>query len=358
MFGGADAVVEISRCFWWAWPLHVFGRLPLVMALLRFAYGWIARHRGCKSGSCEAATRRTDDFELRHHRAIGFLPLLILPFVTLILALRLPAWVFMWAVAFALFAGCKWLTFWEAKRRRVSATWMRELGYLLAWPGMDAATFLRENNTSAKPTITEWAFAAIKVFFGLTVTWLIARKAQAANPLLAGWVGMIGLVFLLHCGLFHLLSLGWRSIGANAKPIMCFPILACSLSEFWGQRWNTAFHELVHRFTFQPLRRVTGVTVATLFVFLLSGLVHELVISLPARGGYGLPTAYFAVQGLGVLAGHTALGRRIGLGRGLSGWLFTLVIVAGPAFWLFHPPFIENVILPMLESIGATWNTP
>jgi hypothetical protein len=131
-------------------------------------------------------------------------------------------------------------------------------------------------------------------------------------------------------------------------------LLACSLVEFWGKRWNTAFHELAHRFTFRPLRRVTGLSVATSLVFLLSGLVHELVISLPAHGGYGLPTAYFLIQGLGVIGEHSTFGRRLGLGRGLRGWLFTFVVATGPVFWLFHPPFIQNVILPMLRAIDAT----
>jgi hypothetical protein len=29
------------------------------------------------------------------------------------------------------------------------------------------------------------------------------------------------------------------------------------------------------------------------------------------------------------------------------------VVTAGPAYWLFHPIFIRNVILPMLHALGA-----
>lgn len=30
------------------------------------------------------------------------------------------------------------------------------------------------------------------------------------------------------------------------------------------------------------------------------------------------------------------------------------IATAGPVFWLFHPPFVRNVILPMLDALGAT----
>jgi hypothetical protein len=85
-----------------------------------------------------------------------------------------------------------------------------------------------------------------------------------------------------------------------------------------------------------------------------SGLIHELVISVPARGGYGMPTAYFVLQGLALAGERSSLGRRLGLGRGWRGWLFTMVATAGPAYWLFPPVFVRNVILPMLAAIGAT----
>jgi alginate O-acetyltransferase complex protein AlgI len=85
----------------------------------------------------------------------------------------------------------------------------------------------------------------------------------------------------------------------------------------------------------------------------MSGIIHDLIISLPARAGFGLPTAYFLFQGLAVLAERSAIGRRNGLGKGFRGWLFTVSCAGGPAFWLFHPQFIHHVMLPMLRAIGA-----
>ena len=279
---------------------------------------------------------------------------MILPVVALLLVSSVPRWGFMWAMAFALYAGCKWLTYRAVRDRGVAADRLRALGYLLAWPGMDARAFLFWTDRLARPLRSEWIVATLKTLLGAALTWVVARTALPVNPLLAGWLGMVGLIFVLHFGTFHLLSLGWRSLGVNAMPVMRNPLLSSSLTEFWGRRWNTAFHELATRFTFRPLRRSVGLTGATVLVFLVSGLIHELVISIPSHGGYGLPTGYFVLQGLGIGGERTRLGRRLGLGRGWRGWLFTVFVTAGPAFWLFPPPFVRNVILPMLAAIGAT----
>jgi hypothetical protein len=260
----------------------------------------------------------------------------------------------MWAMAFALYGGCKWLTYRLTTKDRRAPAWPLMWGYLLAWPGMKAAEFVNHDGRTVKTRGIEWALAVAKMIFGSILLWVITSMALQVHPLLGGWVGMIGIVFILHFGLFHLLALAWRQAGINAEPVMRNPLMAKSLADFWGARWNTAFNELAFRFTFRPLRRLTTPVIATLLVFGLSGIIHELVISLPARDGYGLPTIYFLGQGLGVLAERSRLGRELGLGRGLRGWIFTLLVTAGPAFWLFHPPFINHVILPMLTAIGAT----
>jgi hypothetical protein len=266
----------------------------------------------------------------------------------------MPPWAVMWTTAFALYAGCKWLTLWQVRPLVGSAGARRLCGYLLAWPGMDAAAFLNPGSAPAPVSRTEWIAAIVKTTLGVVLLWFVARTAVPVSALLAGWLGMVGAMFVLHFGAFHLLSAAWRSAGVNAMPLMRNPLRSSSLAEFWGRRWNTAFHELARRFTFRPLRPLIGPARAALLVFVASGLIHELVISVPARGGYGMPTAYFVLQGLALAGERSSLGRRLGLGRGWRGWLFTVVATAGPAYWLFPPVFVRNVILPMLAVIGAT----
>ena len=259
----------------------------------------------------------------------GSLPLIALPAVAIALRNRMPAWLFMWTLSFALFAALKWISWWKA-RSEVAHTAGRSLAYLLAWPGMDAEAFLDERRHVAQPNLREWLWAAAKTALGL-----------------------LGLIFLLHFGSFHLVALFWQTVGIDAEPIMSNPIASKTLSEFWGKRWNLGFRHLAHDFIFSPLHKRIGATAAGFLVFVVSGLIHDLVISLPARGGYGLPTAYFVLQGLGVMFERSKLARRIGLQNELPSRIFTMIVTAAPAFWLFHPPFVLRVIIPFMRAIHA-----
>jgi hypothetical protein len=282
---------------------------------------------------------------------IAWAPLAILPATVLAFAKMLAPWVFMWSLSFAIFAGLKWLTFWSASSRVPHSTW-RGVAYLLGWPGMDAEAFLTMQRLAPRPQAREWNWAILKTLLGVVLIWVIARRIPH-YPLARGWIGLFGLIFLLHFGSFHLVALFWQSLGILAQPIMSNPARAASLSEFWGKRWNLGFRQLSFELIFKPLHRPLGAATASLLVFVASGLIHDLVISVPARGGYGLPTAYFLLQGCGVTLQRSNLGERLGLNGGLAGRIFMFVMTAGPAFWLFHPPFLLRVVLPFMKAIHA-----
>jgi len=258
----------------------------------------------------------------------------------------------MWILAAAIFFGCKWQSWWQV-RTISGATLSRSVGFLFGWPGMDATTFLDPEQHAQRPGTEEWFWAIAKTAFGALLLWGVARRIPASRELLMGWVGMLGIILVLQFGTFQILSLLWRSTGVDARPIMQAPLSATSLSDFWGRRWNLGFRQLTHRLIFQPARSRSGVAAATLLSFFASGLIHELVISLPARGGYGLPTCYFVLQGLGVLFERSMPGKRLGLSSGIRGWLFAVFCAGAPAYLLFHPWFVRGVILPFLAAIGA-----
>lgn len=263
----------------------------------------------------------------------------------------LPAWVTMWALAGTMFFALKLVTLTAVDWKAVSP--IRVLAYVALWPGMDAGAFLFDR-TDKTPVAHagELAFALLKLFGGLLACGWATHYVGSAHPMLVGWIGMVGIIFTLHFGALHIVSWCWRRAGVNAPPIMRAPIAADSLGDFWGGRWNAAFADAARRFLFKPTVRTLGARGAGAFVFLASGLIHEAVVSLPARGGWGGPTTYFLLQGAGVAVEKSPFGHRLGLGAGLRGWLWTLLCTAGPLPLLFHAPFVHAVIVPLFETLN------
>ncbi len=279
--------------------------------------------------------------------------LLALVLTGLAISPLVPRWGCMALLAVAIFYALKWLTW---RRSKIAAerrsTWLT-IGYLFGYAGMDAGRFFDSDAQPLKPTRGQWLAAAGKTALGAALVWGGARMALAWSPWVAGWIGMIGLVLLLHFGSFTITGIG---VADGRRRCPTEPggraIRAASLGDFWGRRWNLAFTQLAHDFL-SPLARAAVGSAALLLSFAASGVVHDLVISLPAGGGYGLPTLYFLLQAPGLLLEHAALGRRLGLNRGLRGRLFGIGVVLLPAPILFHPPFVHHVVLPMLAAMGA-----
>ncbi len=278
-------------------------------------------------------------------------PLGILTLTALTLIGGMPPWGKMWALAGAIYAGFKWATWRRAQERGIETAKGRSAAYLCWWPGMDARAFLSLRQLVTRPTPSQWAWAGGKVAIGTVLIWGCAR--QINNEWLAGWTGMVGLMFLLHFGLLEMLAFFWQSRGIQAQPLMNAPFQSTSLGEFWGRRWNSGFRIIAFDLMFQPLRQWMSVSMAMIGTFLISGLIHDLVISLPIGGGYGFPTIYFLIQGTGILIERSALGKRLLKRHSWQARTFTLVTLIAPAGWLFPPLFVEKLMVPFLHSIKA-----
>jgi len=116
-------------------------------------------------------------------------------------------------------------------------------------------------------------------------------------------------------------------------------VAARSLGEFWGRRWNLAFTAVARDRIFKPVARRWGAGWGTMATFAFSGLLHDLLISVPAGGGYGLPTLYFLLQGGLVLAERRWR---------IEGRAWALFWLAAPVPLLFHPPFLGAIIRPLV----------
>ncbi len=107
VFSGADAFVYLAKAIPCGKVFYWIASLPGMAPLLRTGYRWIARNRTCEAGLCELPMR-TRRAELRW---FAWLPLFALTGAAVGFGYQLPPWAWMWMICFALFLGCKWLTF-------------------------------------------------------------------------------------------------------------------------------------------------------------------------------------------------------------------------------------------------------
>jgi alginate O-acetyltransferase complex protein AlgI len=173
---------------------------------------------------------------------------------------------------------------------------------------------------------------------------LFARVAFAGgSKLLATLLLLPALSLLLHFGAFHVLAGLWRLAGADVEAPFRAPLRSASLGEFWSRRWNVPFSEMTSLVVYRPVSEAAGSGIGLFAAFAFSGLLHEVAISLPVRAGFGAPFLFFAIHGLLV-----GLERARGpLGRGP-----TLVSLVAFLPLLLHPPFVRDVLWPLLGPRG------
>jgi len=97
----------------------------------------------------------------------------------------------------------------------------------------------------------------------------------------------------------------------------------------------------MQRLVGRPVEKILGQTAGLMAVFVVSGLLHEVAITLPVQAGIGLPTLYFTVHGLLVVT-ERKLGRSLGK-------VLALFAVAFPLGVLFPPTFQTEVIARCLQ---------
>lgn len=230
--------------------------------------------------------------------------------------------------------------------------WRAWLAFAVAWFGMRPADFATLSGKALRGVRELAARGAVRLLFGVLLV-VAARLAWHSNFHLALVAALLlpGLSLILHFGIFNLLAALWRWRGADCQPLFRAPLLATSLSDFWSRRWNLGFFQMASRAVFRPLRPLLGVRGATVAVFLFSGLLHELAISVPVRAGFGLPTLYFALHAIAVplekrlAAAGRSVDRVPWLGR-----LWTAAWLLLPLPLLFHGPFLSGCLAPLLQA--------
>jgi len=224
------------------------------------------------------------------------------------------------------------------------------VGFATAWLGMNPRLFgerVPGALAGASPLVRR---GLLNVFLGAILVALAKLVwTHAQSRLLATLLVLPALSLIVHFGLCHVLTGAWRLAGVAAEPLFRAPLHAQSLGEFWARRWNLGFSEMTSLAVYRPLGARLGRAPALAASFALSGLLHELAISVPVRAGFGLPLLYFLLHG-GLVLVERALAKS---GRPLAGWVgraWTIAWLVLPLPLLFHRPFLSGVVWPLIET--------
>jgi hypothetical protein len=99
--------------------------------------------------------------------------------------------------------------------------------------------------------------------------------------------------------------------GCDIDELFRFPFAARSPADFWSRRWNVYIARFGARYIFAPLHS-RGLLTGTVAVFAASAIMHEYIVLAifgPGVARLGYMSAFFGLQGLGVLAQHFGLRR-------------------------------------------------
>lgn len=225
--------------------------------------------------------------------------------------------------------------------------------FSLGWFGMRPAPFEKFPN-SPLPFAHALLKGISRIAMGvvlLYVSLLLDQNPYAQKTFLSHLLLLAGLSLILHFGILNLSAAFWRSQGVNVSELFQAPYKSRSLKEFWGKRWNVAFSEMTALIAYRPLKSKVGTEKALVISFLLSGILHEVAISLPVMAGFGLPMIYFVIHATAMfMEARSVFLRKLLQRKWLAHtWVMSVLILPMPI--LFHSQFIEQVLLPLRTSI-------
>ena len=232
-----------------------------------------------------------------------------------------------------LLGGMKGLVYaeWAGEPR---LTWSRYAVFAFFWFGMDPASFL--NRRKGLRWKNDVRIGLLLMGIGTLGAWMV--WAMGWRQILIMFVPM-SLGF--HFGALRVLKGALRAAGFPVRTLFPNLLEAQGLGDFWSRRWNVGYSQMMQRLVGRPVEARFGGSAGLLAIFVVSGFLHELAITLPVRSGVGLPILYFSLHGI-----LTLLERKFGRPFGK---VPTLLAVALPLGMLFPPAFQSEVIAPFLS---------
>ncbi len=228
------------------------------------------------------------------------------------------------------------------------------IGFSTAWFGMKPSVFEKRKATPL-PFTDPLTNGLLNIILGLAVLYLSLQAEGIDSALhllfITELLSLVAFSLILHFGILPVVTALWRIARIDAPLLFRSPSRALSLTEFWSRRWNIAYSEMTSVIAYRPLRPLIGRETALTLAFLLSGLLHEIAISLPVSSGFGLPMAYFILHAIAIRVEKTnTFSRILTRSRPLARmWVLSMLVLPLPL--LFHAKFVALVLKPLRDVI-------
>lgn len=250
----------------------------------------------------------------------------IAPIVAL-MALPLPwflpaEWILPRALA-ALAATLYFIRSIELSRRRGPVTFTKRLWCL-------TSTFDALSSEAAAPTIapreilaaTPWALLAVASW------WTFGQTTQTAFIWALGLVGFYSAVETLT----RVTEIFYRASGIEIPPVQVHPMMARSVSEFWGRRWNRPISNWLRTFCYQPWARRGRPGTGMAAAFLASTAIHFYFIWTALGLHAGLIMASFFLLQIPLVLMEQRLSVRKWPRVYARTWTICVLVLASPLF--------------------------
>ncbi|KAM3244215.1 hypothetical protein ACQJBY_055877 [Aegilops geniculata] len=135
------------------------------------------------------------------------------------------------------------------------------------------------------------------------------------------------------------------ALGMDMERPFDRPLLASSLSDFWGRQWNLVMSGILRAAVYDPMQARVGKPVGIMATFLVSGLMHEAMMCyITLRRPTGAMLAFFILHGAARVAEDWCSARGLRPRPRVVRMLLVWVSFVSTAFWL---------ILPLVSMSGA-----
>ena len=227
-------------------------------------------------------------------------------------------------------------------------SWRLKLLYVLSPCVMSLEYFTIQDSIKFQWNVVKRSFLNGILGLIILVLGIYVANTLTEHLVFAGLLMIWGLGLCFHMGLALLNSCALQLFKIES-PVLCkSPIKSKNLRDFWSVRWNRAFSDFMRVVFLKKYGKRLGSLGSILLIFCLSGIIHELVITIPLGRLYGLPFLYFLIQGVGMILEKKYANNWKPLYKKM--WAYSFLI--GPILLLFPIPFLEMIAASIRDLVG------